>query len=164
MSKISIYSNIFQELPKRFVEKFDTQLDKGVQLWMADRNVWIAYYCEPKNCISNLERMLNKYSICNDYILVFHYIAKSTFYLSIFNKNGVDIFNDINANHKLLIKEVVVPAEYHNIHSSKNSTSNEGNLPIHPQIHGHSKKFFYEYTKVYELTQAFISTFFIESH
>lgn len=102
-------AKLSQAIPKSLLKELGTHLDTGVALWMADRNVWIASYCKQNNCFSGLKRMLDHYSVLNGWSLLFQYVGKSTFYLSIFTPNSVDVLNDIKPSKKLLLREVVIP-------------------------------------------------------
>lgn len=95
-----------QVVPRVFIQKYAESLKDTIKIWMADRNVWIVCYSKVDSTIFGSERLLNNYLILCGYLVVLHYFGKSTFYMSIFGFNGVDILNSYS--DKMLLENVVV--------------------------------------------------------
>lgn len=104
-----------QYFPRIFREKYGNNLRNIVKLWMPDRHVWIAYFSHEKQCVEGLQRLLEHYSVVENYIFLFHYIGESTFYMTMFSNNGIDALKGLRK--RMLITEVVV---------CKNERPNEG--------------------------------------
>ncbi|KAK1356729.1 hypothetical protein POM88_049985 [Heracleum sosnowskyi] len=92
--------------PRLFMDKYGQNLNDIVYIWMVDRYVWIAGFCQKKKCIFGLARLQNQYSMVENSIVLFHYIGECTFYMTIFAPNGMDTLYGMEK--KLVLKDVVV--------------------------------------------------------
>lgn len=76
-----------------FEREFGWTLAHNVKLVLGDGYQYIAYFCDGSKLLIGLKQMLIKYSVEDNYVLSFDLVGRSTFYVNIYNEEGMDIFN-----------------------------------------------------------------------
>lgn len=71
---------------------------------MPDGLEFCVRFCGFDNRLYGLKKLLVKYSVCESYVLIFHYVGESHFYVSIYNVNSIDIFDEMSV--KVLLEDV----------------------------------------------------------
>lgn len=112
-----------QFLPVVFTKKYAGNLSNKLQLWLADRKICIVPFCSNKKCIYGIETLFQDYEVVANSTFLFHYLGKSTFYLTMFSPAGSDLLE--NFERKLLLKDVVITDINLDIRKQKRDASSQ---------------------------------------
>lgn len=88
-----MYGKIFQELPRVFLHEYGESLSEVVTLVMPDGMKFITKFSLHRKVLYMLKQLVEAYKLAQSYILFFDYVGSNTFYITIYDKNGMDIFN-----------------------------------------------------------------------
>ncbi|KAK1398869.1 hypothetical protein POM88_008732 [Heracleum sosnowskyi] len=111
--KVMSYENIYSgemEVPRLFLNEFGEVKGGNIKLFLADGCQFSGYVCESSHVMIGLKDILGKYSVKEHYVLFFDYVGSSTFYVSIYNTLGMNIFNKME--EKLLVEELVKQVQF----------------------------------------------------
>ncbi|KAK1351974.1 hypothetical protein POM88_053688 [Heracleum sosnowskyi] len=98
------------EVPRLFLNEFGEVKGGNIRLFLADGCQFSGYVCESSHVMIGLKDILGKYSVSDHYVLFFDYVGSSTFYVSIYNTLGMNIFNKME--EKLLVEELVKQVQF----------------------------------------------------
>lgn len=88
-----------------FELEFGWMLCENIKLVMCDGYEYKVSFLEGSKLVIGLLPMLRNYLVKENYILCFEFLGRSTFYVSIYSTNGMDINNYLS--ERLLLKSVV---------------------------------------------------------
>ena len=94
-----------QEVPPIFLEKYGDDISDDAEIYLPDGMVYGCNYSKTKKLLSGIKNMMNQYGVKEDFTLFFEYLGDSKFYCSIFNVEGLEIFNSLQ--EKLLSYNLV---------------------------------------------------------
>lgn len=57
--------------------------------------VYQCYFSKTSKLLFGIKTLMTNYDVQENYTIFFDYIGNSTFYASIYNENGMEIFNDL---------------------------------------------------------------------
>lgn len=102
-----------------FVSEFGWMLSEDVKLYLPDGSEYSVYLCGSKALMIGLKKMLKKYGVKENYVVFFEYLGRSSFYITLYNAFGVDIFDSMH--EKLLLLDVIKKLESEVIQLSDSS-------------------------------------------
>ena len=92
-----------QEIPRIFVEQYGSLIKDVVTVVMPDKRTFALAYCTELSYFYGVEQIVKTYSINAHDIMIFTYVAESTFEVSVYKGNGMDLFcknwNFHSSNH-----------------------------------------------------------------
>ncbi|KAK1373014.1 hypothetical protein POM88_029207 [Heracleum sosnowskyi] len=94
------------EIPRVFVDKFGESLGESVHLLIPDGGEVCVHFCGFRSYLYGLNKLIAKYSVSENYVLFFDYVGNSHFYVSIYNNNCMDIFDELSV--KVLLEDVLL--------------------------------------------------------
>lgn len=91
------------------MDNFGTLLNEDIDIYLANGSEHKAHFCEHSNLMIGLKKMLDMFSVEENYVMFFEFLDRSTFYVSIYNSLGMDIFNHLEK--KCLLSDVLKKLE-----------------------------------------------------
>lgn len=76
-----------------------------IKLYLVDGYEFGAFVCGNSHLMIGLKKLLEKYEVEEDYVLLFEFVGRSSFYVTIYNSSGMNIFNDLP--EKLLLTDLM---------------------------------------------------------
>lgn len=81
-----------QEIPRLFVEQYANLVNDIVTVVMADKRTFTLSYYNKLCYLYGVEKIVQTYSLNVNDVMIFSYVALSTFEVSVYKSNGMDLF------------------------------------------------------------------------
>lgn len=88
-----------------FAEKFAEQIKEDVMLFLPDGGQFNGYFSVYGNLLYGLKNLMTTYGVKEKYVMFFEFVGISSFYVTIYNEEGEDIFNTLA--EKLMLRTLV---------------------------------------------------------
>ena len=76
-----------------FAQRFAKQIKEDVTLFLPDGGQFNGYFTVAGNLIYGLKNLMTTYGVKEKYVMFFEFVGISSFYVTIYNEEGEDIFN-----------------------------------------------------------------------
>ncbi|KAL1807769.1 hypothetical protein ACET3Z_024759 [Daucus carota] len=83
------------EVPYVFAELYGHKIDEYPVVYLPDGMVYRCYFSKTSKLLFGLKTLMTQYGFRENYTIFFDYIGNSTFYASIYNEDGMEIFNEL---------------------------------------------------------------------
>lgn len=78
-----------------FAELYGHKIDEYPVVYLPDGMVYRCYFSKTSKLLFGLKTLMTQYGFRENYTIFFDYIGNSTFYASIYNEDGMEIFNEL---------------------------------------------------------------------
>lgn len=96
-------------MPRLFVKEYGLLLVENVHLLMPDGCEFIVHFSESIGKLKGLQKILRKYSVKEEYVILFDYVGRSHLLLSIYNEKGDDVFAFLR--RKVMLQDIMRETE-----------------------------------------------------
>ncbi|KAK1370882.1 hypothetical protein POM88_036974 [Heracleum sosnowskyi] len=119
------------ELPKVFVKELGWMVCNDIHLYLPDGYEFGGFICGGSNLMIELKNILEKYEVHEDYVIFFEFVGRSSFYVTIYNSYGMNIFNHLP--EKFLLKDLISKFEREVIVLSDSSMEVSNGMEVEQQ-------------------------------
>lgn len=98
-----------QVLPRLFVAEYSILLLDSVHLLMPDGNEFCVDFSNLIGQLRGLQKLITNYSLKEHYVIMFDYIGRSQFLLSIYNEKGEDVLAYLR--RKVMLHDIMQATE-----------------------------------------------------
>ncbi|KAK1382873.1 hypothetical protein POM88_020608 [Heracleum sosnowskyi] len=126
-----LYTAESQELPKVFVKELGWMVCNDIHLYLPDGYEFGGFICGGSNLMIELKNILEKYEVHEDYVIFFEFVGRSSFYVTIYNSYGMNIFNHLP--EKFLLKDLISKFEREVIVLSDSSMEVSNGMEVEQQ-------------------------------
>lgn len=88
-----------------FAERCGAAIKGNAKIYLADGMVFSCYFSNTTKLLFGIKNLLEYYGVRDKYTMFFEYAGNSTFYASIYNEEGAEIFNELT--QKLTLETVL---------------------------------------------------------
>ncbi|KAL1815229.1 hypothetical protein ACET3Z_017803 [Daucus carota] len=93
------------EVPFLFAEQYSQKLKEDVNLFLPDGGKFHAYFSIEGNLLYGLKDLMMTYAVKEQYVMFFEFVGLSSFYVTIYNEEGEDLFNKLT--DKLMLRTLL---------------------------------------------------------